>query len=319
MILRVAERTALRNQGNSLYSRLSDIDTLITAGLIRSVFESGPRPGPALFYYLRVPLIRDVRADLETPLNDRLMLDANKLDLGNTDPGLIAEPGLAARVAAVAEPVIEGMGYRLVRVRISGAEGCTVQVMAERPDGTMAIEGCEEISRALSPVLDVADPVPQAYRLEISSPGLDRPLVRRSDFERHAGHLAKIEMNVLTEGRKRFRGILRGVEGDMARLQRDDAKNDEKIDVLLPIEDMAEAKLVLTDELIADALRRGKAAEREARGEVAQPAEPARDYAPKPKLKLKAKQKLNRTSPRPKQSQLDQAKRKRSGGYDEGE
>ena len=136
-----------------------------------------------------------------------------------SEPRLIAEPGLAARVAAIAEPVIEGMGFRLVRVRISAADGCTVQVMAERPDGTLAIEDCEEISHALSPVLDVADPIDRAYRLEISSPGIDRPLVRRSDFERHTGHLAKVEMSVPVEGRKRFRGILLGVEGDAARIR----------------------------------------------------------------------------------------------------
>jgi ribosome maturation factor RimP len=105
------------------------------------------------------------------------------------EPRLIAEPGLSARVAAVVEPVLEGLGYRLVRVHVSGADGCTVQVMAERPDGTMTIEDCEVASRALSPVLDVADPVDRAYRLELSSPGLDRPLVRRSDFERYAGNL----------------------------------------------------------------------------------------------------------------------------------
>jgi ribosome maturation factor RimP len=229
-----------------------------------------------------------------------------------TEPRLIAEPGLAARIAAVAEPVIEGLGYRLVRVRVSGSDGCTVQVMSERPDGTLTIEDCEEISRALSPVMDVADPVPQAYRLEVSSPGLDRPLVRRSDFERHVGHLAKIEMNIVTEGRKRFRGILLGVEGDLARLRRDDAKADDKVEVLLPIEDMAEAKLVLTDELIAEALRKGKEAERQAREEAG---EPVRDYTPKPKAKaaLKAKQKANRDAPRPKQSQLDRAKKMRSG------
>jgi ribosome maturation factor RimP len=168
--------------------------------------------------------------------------------------------------------------------------------------------------------MDVADPVPQAYRLEVSSPGLDRPLVRRSDFERHAGHLTKIEMTIVTEGRKRFRGILLGVDGDAARLRRDDAKPDDKVEVLLPIEDIAEAKLVLTDELIAEALRKGKAAEREARGETVEIAAPVRDYAPKPKAKaaLKAKQKANRTAPRPKQSQLDQAKAIRSGD-DEGE
>ncbi len=100
------------------------------------------------------------------------------------EPRLVVEPGLAARVSAVAEPVLNGMGYRLVRVRVSGEAGTTVQVMAERPDGTMLIEDCEAVSRALSPVMDVADPIERAYRLEISSPGIDRPLVRRSDFER---------------------------------------------------------------------------------------------------------------------------------------
>ena len=200
------------------------------------------------------------------------LLDAEK----NPDPRLVAEPGLAARVAAIAEPVIEGLDYRLVRVRISGADGCTVQVMAERPDGTMTVEDCENISRALSPLLDVNDPIGRAYRLEISSPGMDRPLVRKSDFERYAGHLAKIEMTMPFEGRKRFRGILQGVDGDGARLRRDDVKGDESADVLLPIEDMAEAKLVLTDELIADALRRGKHADLAAEGDAPADAAPAR-------------------------------------------
>src|SRR5579885_1764234 len=101
------------------------------------------------------------------------------------EPRLIVEPGLPARVAAIVEPVLENLGYRLVRVRVTGSEGCTVQVMAERPDGTMMIEDCETCSRALSPVLDATDPVDRAYRLEMSSPGIDRPLVRQSDFERY--------------------------------------------------------------------------------------------------------------------------------------
>src|SRR5439155_14958290 len=113
--------------------------------------------------------------------------------------------------------------FRLVRVRISGLEGCTVQIMAERSDGTMTIEDCEAVSRALSPVLDVADPIERAYRLEISSPGIDRPLVRRSDFERFAGSEIKVEMAVAIGERRRFRGLLLGVEGDAARLRRDDA------------------------------------------------------------------------------------------------
>ena len=145
-----------------------------------------------------------------------------------TEPRLVIEPGLAARVSAVAEPVLNGMGYRLVRVRVSGEAGTTVQIMAERPDGTMLIEDCEAVSRALSPVMDVADPIERAYRLEISSPGIDRPLVRRSDFERNTGHLVKVEMAVMHEGRKRFRGTLLGVDGDRAHLRRDDVKSGER-------------------------------------------------------------------------------------------
>src|SRR5438309_11354649 len=97
------------------------------------------------------------------------------------------------------------MGYRLVRIKISAEAGCTVQIMAERADGSMTIEDCESLSRALSPVLDVADPIERAYRLEISSPGIDRPLVRRSDFERYAGNAVKVEVAAAIEGRRRFR------------------------------------------------------------------------------------------------------------------
>jgi ribosome maturation factor RimP len=177
------------------------------------------------------------------------------------DPRLIIEPGLSARVASIVEPVIEGLGYRLVRVRVSGSDGCTVQVMAERADGTMTIEDCEICSRALSPVLDADDPVDRAYRLEMSSPGIDRPLVRQSDFVRYANNFVKIEMAVAVEGRKRFRGQLLGAEGNVARIRRDDTATGETKDIMLPIEEMAEAKLVLTDALIAESLRRGKQAE----------------------------------------------------------
>ena len=190
--------------------------------------------------------------------------DANLL----TEPRLVVEPGMAARVSAVAEPVLNGMGYRLVRVKVSGEAGTTVQIMAERPDGTMLIDDCEAVSRALSPVMDVADPIDRAYRLEISSPGIDRPLVRRSDFERHTGHLLKVEMAVTHDGRKRFRGTLLAVDGDRAHLRRDDVKGSEAADVFLTIEDMAEARLVLTDALIAESMRRGKAAERALRQEL---------------------------------------------------
>src|SRR5579871_2914392 len=179
------------------------------------------------------------------------------------EPRLVVEPGVAARVSAIAGPVLQQMGYRLVRIRISGEAGCTVQIMAERPDGSMQIEDCEAISRALSPVLDVADPIDRAYRLEISSPGIDRPLVRRSDFERFTGHLVKIEMALAHQGRKRFRGTLAGIEGGAVRLHRDDVKTGEDADVLLVMEDVSEARLVLTDELVAQSMRRGKKAERE--------------------------------------------------------
>jgi len=174
------------------------------------------------------------------------------------EPRLIIEPGRAARVAALAEPVLAALGYRLVRVRISGFAGCTVQIMAERPDGTMAIEDCEAVSRALSPVLDVADPIEGAYRLEISSPGIDRPLVRRSDFDRYAGHVAQVEMQIPIDGRRRFRGELTGTEGECARIRRSDAAANENRDVLLRIDDMMEAKLVLTDSLISESLRKSK-------------------------------------------------------------
>ncbi|MBR1216673.1 ribosome maturation factor RimP [Bradyrhizobium sp. U87765 SZCCT0131] len=204
------------------------------------------------------------------------------------EPRLVVEPGVAARVAAVAEPVLLGMGYRLVRIRVSGEAGCTVQVMAERPDGTMLIDDCEAVSRALSPVLDVADPIDRAYRLEISSPGIDRPLVRRSDFERYAGHLVKVEMAVAHDGRKRFRGLLSGVEGDAVRLRRDDVRQGDDPDVLLVMEDISDARLVLTDELVAESMRRGKAAERELRQDLGL-APPSPPHAKRDQLKAKTR------------------------------
>lgn len=190
--------------------------------------------------------------------NERIRMDDRPTAFAE-EPRLIVEPGRAARVAALAEPVLLQLGYRLVRVRVSGAEGCTVQIMAERPDGSLAIEDCETASRALSPVLDLADPIESAYRLEISSPGIDRPLVRRSDFDRYAGHAAKIEMTVPIDGRKRFHGMLVGSEGERVRLRAEDPVGE----VSLPIDDIAEARLVLTDELISQSLRRSKHSQRQ--------------------------------------------------------
>lgn len=210
-------------------------------------------------------------------LNKISLLPANWMnDLNDTvaasEPRLIIEPGLSARVAAIVEPVIEGLGYRLVRVRVYGADGCTVQIMAEWPDGTMNIDDCEICSRALSPVLDASDPVTEAYRLEMSSPGIDRPLVRQSDFVRYANNFVKVEMAVAVEGRKRFRGQLLGAEGNKARIRRDDTSTGETADIMLPIEDMAEAKLVLTDALIAESLRRGKQADLQRQSDERNPA-----------------------------------------------
>ena len=173
------------------------------------------------------------------------------------EPRLITEPGRAARVAALVEPVLSSLSFRLVRVRVSAFAGCTVQIMAERPDGTLSIEDCEAVSRAVSPVLDVADPIETAYQLEVSSPGIDRPLVRRSDFDRYAGYVAHVEMQAPIDGRRRFRGELIGTEGDCARI-RYETNADESSDALLRIDDMMEAKLVLTDALIAQALRKSK-------------------------------------------------------------
>ena len=173
------------------------------------------------------------------------------------EPRLIAETGTAARVSAIASPVLAELGFRLVRVRISGLDGCTVQIMAERPDGTMSIEECEAVSRALSPVLDVADPIERAYRLEISSPGLDRPLVRRSDFQRHVGDEVKVELAAALDGRRRFRGNLVGLDDGAVRVRIEDGP-DGPAEVSLPFDDMSDAKLVLTDALITAALRRSK-------------------------------------------------------------
>jgi ribosome maturation factor RimP len=167
---------------------------------------------------------------------------------------IVKEQGLEGRVAEIVEPAIEQIGYRLVRVRTSGLNGMTLQIMAERPDGTMTVEDCETVSRAVSPVLDVDDPIEKAYHLEISSPGIDRPLVRRSDFDRWMGHDTKVELARLVDGRKRFRGILLGTRDD-AMLMRLDGAKAEQAEVALPMEDIADARLVLTDALIEEALK----------------------------------------------------------------
>lgn len=169
----------------------------------------------------------------------------------------VRETGLAANIAELIEPVVVDLGYRLVRVKVSGRDGLTVQVMAERPDGSMTIDDCETVSRQLSPLLDAHDVVAESYRLEVSSPGIDRPLVRPSDFEAWAGHQAKIELSEAIEGRKRFQGRLEGFEDGEIRLE---VELDQigKTTIGLPVALVAEARLVLTDALIREALTRAK-------------------------------------------------------------
>ena len=175
------------------------------------------------------------------------------------EPRLVTETGPASRVARVVEPMVKNLGFRLVRVKITAQNGCTVQIMAERPDGSMNVKGCEIISRALSPLLEVEEPVSSAYHLEISSPGIDRPLVRVTDFERWLGFDTKVELAFITNGRKRFRGLIEGVEGETLNLRLPDVPEGEDPIARIPIREIGEARLVLTDEVIAESLRRTKA------------------------------------------------------------
>jgi len=168
----------------------------------------------------------------------------------------IRETGVAADIAALVEPPLNELGFRVVRVTISGRNGTTVQIMAERSDSTMTVEDCADLSRHLSPLLDAHDPIAGRYILEISSPGIDRPLVRASDFEAWSGHEAKIETKELLDGRRRFRGVLMGLAGDLVRLE--EPPDQGGPEVSLPIGLIAEARLVLTDELIRETLRRAK-------------------------------------------------------------
>jgi ribosome maturation factor RimP len=179
------------------------------------------------------------------------------------EPRLVEETGMAARVAAIAGPILASMDFRLVRVKILTGQGTICQIMAERPDGSLTIDDCETIHDALSPALDVEDPISQAYRLEISSPGIDRPLVRASDFRRALGMDARVELARPHEsGRKRFRGFLRAVEGEgrdaILTLERPDAGPDEEKMPRIRLRDLDEAKLALTEELIRASLRAAK-------------------------------------------------------------
>lgn len=166
---------------------------------------------------------------------------------------LIAKAAIDRRLAEIIAPVIEDMGFELVRVRLMSGKETTLQVMADKPDGGIEVDDCADISTAISAVMDVEDPILDAYMLEVSSPGIDRPLTRLKDFETFEGYEAKLETTDLIDGRKRFRGVLAGVEGD------DVLINIEEGTIGLNFDWLAEAKLVLTDDLIKEMLRRRKA------------------------------------------------------------
>src|ERR1700712_4726044 len=167
---------------------------------------------------------------------------SSEIEADLSEKRLVREAGVAARVVQVIEAPIQGLGFRLVRVKVTNTNGCTVQIMAERPDGTFSIEDCEAVSRAISPILDVDDPVGGAYNLEISSPGIDRPLVRVSDFARWAGYEAKVELSPPLDGRKRFRGTTGAPDprGLTFPIDRPDGKKALPSHIDLPLRDLAE-------------------------------------------------------------------------------
>ena len=170
---------------------------------------------------------------------------------------LIAKTSTDRRLAEIITPVIEDMGYELVRIRFQGGKTKTVQIMADKPDGGIEVDDCAQISTAVSATLDVEDPIEDAYDLEVSSPGIDRPLTRLKDFQAWKGYEAKLETADLIDGRKRFRGTLQGVEDDEVLIEID--LDGEDVVVGLDFEWLSEAKLVLTDDLIRDMLRQRKA------------------------------------------------------------
>jgi len=172
---------------------------------------------------------------------------------------LVAKTAIDRRLAEIVRPVIEDLGFELVRLRLQGGRTATLQIMADRPEGGINVEDCADISTAVSATLDVEDPLEDAYHLEVSSPGIDRPLTRLKDFAIFEGYDARLETNQPIDGRKRFKGILAGVEGDEVLLNIDDNQGGTQT-IGLNFDWLSDAKLVLTDELIAEMLRQRKAA-----------------------------------------------------------
>ncbi|QIE57933.1 ribosome maturation factor RimP [Pikeienuella piscinae] len=166
---------------------------------------------------------------------------------------MLAKSPMDRRIADIINPTVVDMGFGLVRVRLMSGRVSTLQIMAERPDGGMEVEDCAQLSRRLSAVLDVEDPISGEYVLEVSSPGIDRPLTRPEDFERWAGWTARLETDELIDGRKRFKGELRGVEDGEILIEIPEGV------VGLQFDWLADAKLVMTDELIAESLKARKA------------------------------------------------------------
>ncbi|WP_322868155.1 ribosome maturation factor RimP [Aquicoccus sp. G2-2] len=172
---------------------------------------------------------------------------------------LIAKAAIDRRLAGIITPVLEDMGFELVRVRLMGGQAKTLQIMAERPGGGIEVDECAEISSALGAVLDVEDPISDPYALEVSSPGVDRPLTRLKDFEAFEGYEAKLETDELIDGRKRFKGVLAGTEGNEVLINIE--QGGETVTVGLEFDWLAEAKLILTDELIKAMLKARKDAD----------------------------------------------------------
>jgi ribosome maturation factor RimP len=165
-----------------------------------------------------------------------------------------------AELERLIEPIAEAMGFELVRVRLTGANRPVLQVMAEKPDGTMDVDDCAALSRAISAAFEEVDPIESEYVLEVSSPGIDRPLTRRRDFETYAGHEARVELKYPLDGRKRLRGTLQGLRGEDVVIETDLGPERGRGELAVPYMSIGEAKLVLTDDLIAEDLKRRKAA-----------------------------------------------------------
>jgi ribosome maturation factor RimP len=182
---------------------------------------------------------------------------ARFLFLGTLMSDLIAKTAMDRRLADIVQPVIEGLGFELVRIRLMGGATRTLQIMADKPDGGIEVDDCGEISTAVSAVLDVEDPIEENYTLEVSSPGIDRPLTRLKDFEMWKGWEARLETTELIDGRRRFKGTLGGVEGDEVLVELDEGK--ETVVIGLQFDWLSDAKLILTDELISEMLRQKKA------------------------------------------------------------